>query len=512
MTRPLNPRLELLHWLFAGSLVLLPGCGGGDSGSDLLTAVPVIASATNAGLPAIPPPVTTPTTPTVPTPDPANVVFFRDSAAGGGNGSSATPYKDLTTALGATNPGQTLFLFAGSGVPISFSGSIPDGIVLQGEGFGLSTGGALNIPAGAFPRIQGTVTLGANNTVRGIQFESLTGDALLVGPNANVSANRFTNLTGTAVVYRGISGNSFLSNNTFQDDPFTDPASGVSVTLAQSEALNLTFSGNTFSTTDRTASFDNALRVNAAESAQLQLTAENNTIQTQNTGILLNLSAQVALSGLISSNQFTGCGAEAVSVLVGALDTDTTGSNLEVSDNICDRNLGPAIVLRARGRSGHQWTLRNNQITSLANFGILLTRTDTSTLESTVLGNRVASATEVGIQLTSGTPSAGFITPLLGGSMATIDDNMITGSGVADIVLNLIDQSTEAHITDNDCTGGITALIRSLTGCLLLESNSASNLALTVESGFQLTLDDRGGNTPGLTTLGGGNVTPGTCP
>ena len=186
------------RYLFLGLLSLaIFGCGsgGGDSsiasGSTLLTPV---EPGTN------PPDVVTPIPDPVSIPDPADVVFFRDNAPGGGDGSSTNPYNNLITALAATAPGETLFLYAGSGNPVVFTGNIPDNIVFQGEGFGLTTTGAFQLAAGAFPRIQGTVTLGTGNTVRGIQFENTAGNALVMGQDGNVNNNRFTNLSGAAVV------------------------------------------------------------------------------------------------------------------------------------------------------------------------------------------------------------------------------------------------------------------------------------------------------------------------
>ncbi|MCA9793548.1 MAG: hypothetical protein KC910_17175, partial [Candidatus Eremiobacteraeota bacterium] len=68
-----------------------------------------------------------------PLPNLTNVVFFRDNAAPGGDGSLAAPFNSLVAALTA-GAGKTVFVFAGSGNPIPFAGAFPANTTVIGEG------------------------------------------------------------------------------------------------------------------------------------------------------------------------------------------------------------------------------------------------------------------------------------------------------------------------------------------------------------------------------------------
>jgi hypothetical protein len=439
-------------------------------------------------------------------------VFFRDDAPGGGDGGSANPFNDLSAALAATGEGETLFLYAGSGNPIVFSGALPSDIVFQGEGVGLSTTGSLQIPAGAFPRIQGTVSMGTGNTVRGVQFENPSGNALVMGQGGSVTDNRFTNLSGAAIVLDDIVGNSFVIDNDFQDDASTDPQSGVQVTLDHSQVLNLVASGNAFTTPNRVAGFDNGLRVLVSQSSQLNLTVQQNAFDVQGRGLFVQGSGRATLAANITQNTFTGSLLDGVAVVSGLSSTDTIGSNVTASNNNFSQTAGAGVSLQTRGTGSNEWTVNQNTVNAAGNFGLLFVRSDTAFVRTTANGNTISNAGQAGIQYTSGTPSGGFTVPLRGEDRITMDGNQISASGVSGIDLNLVSQTQAALLLNNTTAARIQVVARAGDACFGAGSNNVGGpFTVNVDGGFSLTFDDRVQTTPAVTFTGAGSVTPGPC-
>ena len=480
----------LLTALLAASLACA-GCAGGGGGDS--------APASTAGSQAAPIPVPV---------SPAGVVFFRDTAAAGGNGSLSTPFNNLASAVAAVQPGQTLFVLAGSGAPIVWNAALPGNISLLGQGVGLGA----DVPVGAFPRLQGQITLGTNTTVRGLQFENPAGDALIGSSGLVCDSNRFSNLSGHGLQLLSQAGLVRVTNNQFNDDTSTNPQQAVLVQLNQAQTLDLTFDNNSFTSPDRTASFDSGLTVQAQDTAQLTLTARLNRIETQGSGLSLSLLGGSKITANLSQNSFVQNPLDAISALIGASSTDTVTSNITITQNTFTQPQGTAALLRARGSGQQDWTVSQNTVDSAGNFALTVVRNDTAKIRGLISDNQFNNALQAAIQVTTGDATGGFSVPLRGEERLTIRDNRITGTGLASMAFSMISQTQAVLLTGNTCSGRIDVLTRSAAGCFGAGANTAVGaIAVTVENGFALAYDDRGQTNPAVTFAGGGNVTPGPC-
>ena len=69
--------------------------------------------------------------------------------------------------------------------------------------------------AGAFPRLQGPVTLADGAVVQGVQFENPIGDGVTASNITSLSldSNRFTNIAGDALHIERANGTLSITNN-----------------------------------------------------------------------------------------------------------------------------------------------------------------------------------------------------------------------------------------------------------------------------------------------------------
>jgi len=112
------------------------------------------------------------------------VWFVDNTVAGGGSGQQASPFNNLGDVQAASGPGDTIFVFAGSG-------DTGDGIVLQdrqkliGEGVGLTACGTQVIPPGSRPTLVNSsstvVTLAGANRIAGLNIEPEGSEDAIVG-------------------------------------------------------------------------------------------------------------------------------------------------------------------------------------------------------------------------------------------------------------------------------------------------------------------------------------------
>lgn len=483
------------------------GCGGG-GGTDIV-AGPVTGNPTGQPSTPAPNPVPNPGTPPVLSPD--GVVFFQSNASAGGDGSANSPFNDFATALASTPAGETLFLYAGSG-PIPFNGTIPGNIRILGEGLGFTTTG-FSVTAGAFPRLQGQITLADGAVVQGVQFENPTGHGATAAnvTSLTLDSNRFTNISGDALHIERANGTLRLTNNAIVDDSL-DPTDGVDVTVAGSDNLNLTFNSNTFSTPSRANSFDNGLKLTAQGSSQLTLNAQSNTFDVQGRGVQIQVSETSVFNGTLTQNTFTQTPLEGISLTTGLATTDTAQATIVVDNNTFNQPLGPGVSLLAGGATTNNWTVQNNTVNAGGNFGLLLVRGDSAFARSSVSNNQISNAQQVGFQYTSGTASGGFTVPLAGEDRITVSGNQVTGSGVSSMNLNLVSQTHAALLTDNTTGGPVVMLARATNACAGAGSNNIGGaFTINVENGFSLIFDNRGQTTPAVSFPGAGTVTAGVC-
>ena len=187
--------------------------------------------------------------------------------------------------------------------------------------------------AGAFPRLQGPVTLADGAVVQGVQFENPIGDGVTASNITSLSldSNRFTNIAGDALHIERANGTLSITNNSIADDAL-DPTDGVDIALAGSDNLNLTFNSNTFSTSSRANSFDNGLRLSAEGGSQLTLDAQSNAFDVQGRGVQIQVSETSTFNGTLTQNTFIQTPLEGISLTTGLATTDTAQATMVVSN------------------------------------------------------------------------------------------------------------------------------------------------------------------------------------
>lgn len=443
------------------------------------------------------------------------VLFVQAGAAPGGSGYQDSPYNSLASAVTAATSSDILFLLSGTS-PLAESVALPNTVRLWGQGIALQANRVL-IPASSFPRLQGQTALANNNELQGIQFENPAGDSVVANScqEGVVLNNRFTNLSGSALLLAECSGSFYVTGNTFADDASSDPRDAVSVRQTGVGSVFLELDNNRVTTPDRATSFDNGIRVVHSGSSRLTLLARNNTIEAQGSGISVSLAMAASLTATIANNTFQRCQLEGVAVVAGSDDLHTAASTLTIADNVFTDCLGSGILLRSRGRGtvSQDWTVDSNAIQAGGNFGILIARSASASVRAILTENSIDGARQAAIQATSGTPTGGFAQPLNGRDLLIITNNAITGTSGSGVNLSLVSQSPASLLTGNTSSRPFSLLFRGTTAALGAGNNTVVGaIAVMVETGFNLTYDNLGQSTPVVTFSGGGNVVPGPFP
>lgn len=139
----------------------------------------------------------------------SNMIWYVNNTVAGGNGSSNSPYQDLTAASTAAQTGQIIYIHTGSG-NTSGNATLKSGQTLRGNGSALSVG-ALSLSAGTKPTVSGTVTLASSVTVDGFDMNTGTLTAITNAgatvTGANLSVGTVTTSTGGGMALTG-TGNS----------------------------------------------------------------------------------------------------------------------------------------------------------------------------------------------------------------------------------------------------------------------------------------------------------------
>ena len=439
------------------------------------------------------------------------VVFVQQGAASPGTGHQEDPFPSLTSALAVSVPEDLLYLLDGPS-PLLFSGALPDGRRLWGQGVPLQTDRVL-LRAAGFSRLQGELSLGNRNELRGIQFQNPSGNTITATARqeGTIRDNRFTLVARNAIALTDCQGLFDVSSNTFLDEETLDPREGLLLTLTGSTALDLVFRDNRFTTPDRTTAFDHALRLLANGVSQLSLTVEGNAVEVQGSGLSLQLADGSRLEARVEGNEFNRCQLGGIALVAGTADSDLASSRLVVERNSFTAMPGPAVTLRAQGRNSveQDWLVSGNSITAGGNFGIQVVRNAAAVVRATVTENVISNAAQAAIQVTSGSPSGGFSQPLNGQDRLSITNNRMSGGGTAGIALSLVSQTQASLLTGNISSSPFSILARAGTSHLALGSNEVTGaLRVTVEPGFTLRYHDQGQISPTPTFQGGGTVTP----
>ncbi len=196
------------------------------------------------------------------------------------SGSFERPFDSLADAEAASQPGETIFVFAGSGTKAALDSGIslkPDQKLL-GEGIAFAFNGIEVVPAGSKPVLRSTVvlddspvvSLADGNEVAGLSFEDVVNEAIL-GQDVNgfdIHDNTFLDPNGEAIRLINVSGSGVVTRNSISggnqggigivldgettvatilatDNLIKDVGTtGISATLMGNSALSLTVKGN----------------------------------------------------------------------------------------------------------------------------------------------------------------------------------------------------------------------------------------------------------------------------
>lgn len=175
--------------------------------------------------------------------------YFVKNDGANGNGSLASPFNNIASAVAAANQNDVIFLFRGDGSTNGLDGAITlqSGQRLVGEAVGLSADGVV-VPAGGRPNTALAITLADNNVITGLVLSlsnapSITGNQI---SGLTLVDNIFNNNGGSALQVQDVSGNANISNNRFR--ALSGAADGIilSQTAANSPTANVTIESNRF--------------------------------------------------------------------------------------------------------------------------------------------------------------------------------------------------------------------------------------------------------------------------
>ena len=119
--------------------------------------------------------------------------FVDNSAANNGAGTQADPFDNLASAVAAAQSGDTIFVARGNGTNAGMTGgfTLPAGVDLVGEGTGLILAQTV-VPAGQAPTLEGPITCGGDNVIKGLIIDGSASDLVIVNGVGDVSIQNST--------------------------------------------------------------------------------------------------------------------------------------------------------------------------------------------------------------------------------------------------------------------------------------------------------------------------------
>ncbi|MDJ0521158.1 MAG: Ig-like domain-containing protein [Planctomycetota bacterium] len=274
----------------------------------------------------------------------SDVIWFIDgSAAPGGDGRQISPFNTTAAFMAVQGvdalPGHWIYYYYNGGAPYTDSLTLLDDQVLVGQGVDLQPGADVIVPASSPSVLNAaagdTVTLAANNTVRGLDIRSTAGTAIFGGFAANLTLNQTAahgvggpavNISGGggtfAVTFSAITSNNSPTNGISIDNAggsFT--SEGTTSTNAAGAGIRLDNNSGSFSFNGVTITGTTGRGIHATSGGTLSISGTMNTITTT-----------------------TGTALEVDTVTIGAL-----GLTFE---SVSSNGAASGIVLSATGTSG----------------------------------------------------------------------------------------------------------------------------------------------------------------
>ena len=175
--------------------------------------------------------------------------YFVNNSGGNGNGSLATPFNNIDSAVAASNENDVIFLFRGDGTSTGMSSAVTlkSGQSLIGEATGLASDGTI-VAAGQRPNTTLQLTLADSNKISGLAFSLAgTGDIIFGSGFSGLTAqnNFFNTEASRAVNLENASGTVSLTENRFI--ALAGAADGVKISQSDSNLTpTFTISSNRF--------------------------------------------------------------------------------------------------------------------------------------------------------------------------------------------------------------------------------------------------------------------------
>ncbi|MBI3925254.1 MAG: cadherin-like domain-containing protein [Armatimonadetes bacterium] len=410
--------------------------------------------------------------------------FVRNDAPAGGDGTLLAPFDTLAAGVGASAPGDLVFVFAGDGTSTGLDGpvTLQPNQKLIGEATGLMFGGTEIVPPGARPVLSSSIRLADDTRVSGIQNDNPGGAAFFSHAASNLAVTDCvaTNLTDDGVDFADSGGDVEISNCRFDEgyrgiSVWGDnlPAStvkilnnqvsgswqtGIDIDCSAPHVMTLEATGNTCDAPE-----GDGINVQAYSGATLNATLTDNVVSDPDTtGILIG--SQAATSNLTVrncevSNVVSGSGI-AVNAWGGTaevlIDSNTvagvpTGNGIEVG-NFAGAKVNAVILGNTcSGISSSDWAVR------LFPDGV------GSRFRARVEGNQAPDAGMLCLAQLSALVDVGFIDNVLAGG-DTIRVQATNGA------------TNTAAIRGNQLAGGLIQLVEGIAGSPTLNVEELANL------------------------------------
>ncbi len=312
--------------------------------------------------------------------------YFVNNSGSNGNGSLATPFNNISSAMAAANENDVIFLFRGDGTSTGMDTAVTlkNGQSLVGEATGLTSDGTIVAP-GQRPNTSLQLTLADNNKISGLAFSRAgTGDI--------ITGDTFTGLTAQ---------DNLFNTESSRAVNLEDASGSISITKNRFVAL--------------AGGADGVRIYQAAGSLNANVTIESNRFQTSNTPIL-GLVANPGTAGDLGVDLQLAGGTTTVTLSENVMEQVSGNSQWQTFLNLLTENAAQgtvtlnknllsavnndAVVVNVGGTSTLRLEASNNSGSSIGSDAFRLLQNDASKMTCILTGNNF-SVQDQGINQTS---------------------------------------------------------------------------------------------------------------